>query len=374
MSNPQNLSLKGKKARAIAIYLPQFHPIPENDEWHGKGFTEWTNVAKAKPLFRGHYQPRLPADLGFYDLRIPEVREAQAQMAREHGIEGFMYWHYWFGHGKRILEMPFNEVLESGKPDFPFCLGWANSSWTGIWYGMEKWQLMKQEYPGKADYEAHFYSLLKAFQDPRYMKVHGKPIFFIFMPEEIPDAEMFVDLWRGLAQKEGFGDMFFVSRYPGGNYQPVNDLFDANTLLDACHYIPRHRGFLSRMLLRYGRVDLHELKRKYFNLPNIHSYKEYVDFMKWRTSRENELPLVIPNFDTSARCGSAATVLHESTPELFNDHFHDALHKLKHVEDPEHRIVFIEAWNEWAEGNHLEPDHRYGLEYLEVVKNNILIK
>ena len=119
-----------KKARVIAFYLPQFHPIKENDEWWGKGFTEWTNVGKAKPLFKGHYQPRVPADLGYYDLRMPEVREAQADMAREAGIEGFMYWHYWFGNGKQILERPFNEVLSSGKPDFPFCLGWANHSWT----------------------------------------------------------------------------------------------------------------------------------------------------------------------------------------------------------------------------------------------------
>jgi len=151
-------------ARLIAFYLPQFHPIPENDNWWGKGFTEWTNVAKARPLFRKHYQPHVPADLGFYDLRLPEVRAAQAVMARSVGIEGFCYWHYWFA-GKRLLERPFNEVLKSGEPDFPFCLGWANQTWTGIWHGAPNRILIEQTYPGRADYEKHFHALLEAFHD-----------------------------------------------------------------------------------------------------------------------------------------------------------------------------------------------------------------
>lgn len=137
------------RARVIAYYPPQYHPIQENDEWWGKGFTEWTNVAKAKPLFPGHYQPHLPADLGFYDLRVPEVRHEQAEMARSHGVEGFCYWHYWIG-GRRLLERPFNEVLKSGEPDFPFCLAWANESWTGVWHGSPQTTLMEQTYPGPA--------------------------------------------------------------------------------------------------------------------------------------------------------------------------------------------------------------------------------
>ena len=154
-----------KKARVIALYLPQFHPIPENDAWWGKGFTEWTNVAKAKPLFKGHYQPHIPADLGFYDLRLPEVREAQAELAREAGIEGFCYWHYWFGNGRRLLERPFNEVLESGKPDFPFCLAWANHSWSSnSWkkgFALQKnTLLLEQTYPGEQDYIDHFHAVL----------------------------------------------------------------------------------------------------------------------------------------------------------------------------------------------------------------------
>ena len=173
------------KARIIAYYLPQFHPIPENDEVWGKGFTEWTNVAKAKPLFRGHYQPRIPADLGFYDLRLPEVREQQAELARDAGVEGFCYWHYWFGNGKMLLERPFEEVLKSGKPDFPFCLCWANHSWTTkTWKkghgSSSRTMIAEQLYPGEEDDIAHFNYCLPAFKDPRYITVEGKPLFGVF--------------------------------------------------------------------------------------------------------------------------------------------------------------------------------------------------
>src|SRR3954453_14122667 len=156
MLGPHRPTREPRAARVIAFHLPQFHPIAENDEWWGRGFTEWTNVAKAQPLFRGHEQPRLPADLGFYDLRVPETRKHQAALARAAGIEGFCYWHYWFGNGRRILERPFAEVLEAGEPDFPFCLAWANQSWTGIWHGNPKSVLMHQEYPGREDEAAHF--------------------------------------------------------------------------------------------------------------------------------------------------------------------------------------------------------------------------
>jgi lipopolysaccharide biosynthesis protein len=162
------------RARAIALYLPQFHPIPENDEWWGPGFTEWTNVTRARPLFRGHVQPHLPADLGFYDLRLAEVRDAQAELARAHGIEAFCYWHYWFGDGRRILERPFQEVLDSGAPAIKFCLGWANESWTGIWHNAQDRVLVEQRYPGKEDTDAHFTALVPAFRDQRYLALPNR--------------------------------------------------------------------------------------------------------------------------------------------------------------------------------------------------------
>lgn len=153
------------KARVLAFYLPQFHPVPENDEWWGAGFTEWINVAKARPRFPGHYQPRMPGELGFYDLRVPETRQDQVDLAREHGVAAFVYWHYWFGNGRRILERPFQEVLQSGRPDFPFCLAWANQTWSGVWHGAPGKVLIAQEYPGLDDFRAHFESVLPAFRE-----------------------------------------------------------------------------------------------------------------------------------------------------------------------------------------------------------------
>ena len=202
--------MSNSKARVIAYYLPQFHPIPENDQWWGKGFTEWTNVARARPLFRGHYQPRVPADLGFYDLRLPEVREAQAEMARAAGIEGFCYWHYWFGNGKRLLERPFNEVLHSGKPDFGFCLAWANHSWSNkTWEnsGAKPRILMEQCYGGVEDNRAHFNAVLPAFHDKRYIRVDGKPLFVVYAPLDIPRVGEFLEqcgLWRWRTACRGF--------------------------------------------------------------------------------------------------------------------------------------------------------------------------
>lgn len=189
-------------ADSSPLTLRQFHPIPENDAWWSKGFTEWTNVAKAKPLFPGHYQPRIPADLGFYDLRVPEVREAQAELARSAGIEGFCYYHYWFA-GKRLLERPFNEVLESGKPDCPFCLCWANETWTGIWHGRLDRILAEQTYPGVEDDTRHFFYLPKAFRDPRYITIDGKPLFSVYNPRQLPEAKRTTNLWRKLAAESG---------------------------------------------------------------------------------------------------------------------------------------------------------------------------
>jgi lipopolysaccharide biosynthesis protein len=196
------------KVRIIAFYLPQFHPTPENDEWWGKGFTEWTNVVKTKPLYKGHYQPRIPTELGFYDLRLPEARKAQADMAREYGIGGFAYWHYWFG-GRRILERPFNEMLKSGEPDFPFCLAWANHTWTGVWVGLSDKILIEQSYPGQDDYINHFYAVLAAFKDTRYIKVDNKPLFYIYNPNDIPDCTEFIRIWNSLAKENGLEGIYF---------------------------------------------------------------------------------------------------------------------------------------------------------------------
>ena len=351
------------KARVIAAYLPQFHPIPENDIWWGKGFTEWTNVGKAKPLFRGHYQPRIPADLGYYDLRVEETRIAQANMAKTFGIEAFCYWHYWFGNGKRLLERPFNEVLHSGKPDFPFCLGWANSSWDSIHYGVDgkKKVLIEQFYPGIDDYEKHFYEVLPALLDSRYLKVDGKPFFLIFNPLFLPKSEIFIDLWQNLAIKNGLPGIYFVAQ--------TSKLESISSLINL--------GFNSVNLIRlnhpvlYGRSLFKKAKKIIFN--ELSTY-DYQSALKYFSGPEDYLdyviPSVYPNWDHSPRSGKNGFILTDSTPELFERHVIDVLNKITH-KPLENRFIYVKSWNEWAEGNYMEPDLKFGLGYLEALKRCI---
>src|SRR5574344_98573 len=205
------MELNDGKIKVIAYYLPQYYPFKENDEWWGKGFTEWTNVGKAKPLFRGHYQPKVPADLGYYDLRVPEVAEAQAELARKAGVAGFCYWHYWFGNGRTLLEMPIQRVLKTGKPDYPFCFAWANHSWLNKSFGQggNDQMLMEQLYPGEEDNEAHFYHCLEAFKDKRYMRYNDQPVFMIFDAMGFKEVDKFISQWNKLINKEGIADKFY---------------------------------------------------------------------------------------------------------------------------------------------------------------------
>lgn len=366
-----------KKARVIAFYLPQYHPIKENDEWWGKGFTEWTNVGKAKPLFRGHYQPRVPADLGYYDLRLPIVREEQAQMAREAGVEGFMYWHYWFGNGKTLLAEIFDDVLKSGKPDFPFCLGWANHSWTRrTWNSSAQnhkdLDLMIQEYPGDDDIIQHFYNVLPAFKDHRYITVDNKPIFVVFSPSQIPDAKHFMDMWNKLAKENGIKDgIHFIGLTEGwlNRYQQVLDLgFDAIAPSNLWLAESKAKGKIKKLLV-------HKLRQYFPNIAPLDKYKYkdiiknfYTDFDKL----ENGYPTIVPNWDRSPRAGKRAVIYTGSTPELFKKHILNALEIIKDKKE-EHKIIFLRSWNEWAEGNYMEPDLKFGHGYLNALKECIIL-
>ena len=377
-----------KKARVIAFYLPQFHPIPENDKWWGKGFTEWTNVGKAKPLFKGHYQPRVPADLGYYDLRLPEVREAQAEMAREAGIEGFCYWHYWFNSKKQLLERPFNEVLASGKPDFPFCLGWANHSWTN-----KSWEKGTRKVPeqtlmeiiyNEEEYKAHFFSVLSAFKDKRYITVDGKPLFLIWRPLDIPNPHGFISMWNELAKQNGLKGVYFVGiQY---NMLPqewtVLNLILKNAPDKAAELYQQviDAGFDAVCSRGYHRADYYSLSGlavlwrafamrilKFTPLSKCNQEKInkflYVKEDKW----ENVFPTLMPNWDRSARSGRKARIYTNSTPEIFKEQMKSVLELLKGKTD-EHKIAFLMSWNEWAEGNYVEPDLKYGHGFLDVIK------
>ena len=386
------MSEQKRKARVIAFYLPQFHPIPENDKWWGKGFTEWTNVGKAKPLFKGHYQPRVPADLGYYDLRMPEVREAQADMAREAGIEGFCYWHYWFGNDKMLLERPFKEVLELGNPDFPFCLGWANHSWTNkTWeVGTKKVKedfLMQMHYSVE-DYIKHFDYVLPAFKDKRYICVDGKPLFLIFRPLDIPSVKEFIDLWQQKAKDSGLKGIHFVGISPSidvDNQKTIDvlrrkvksqgdvlypKLFDSG--FDAVNSRGVFRAeLLARSLFNIVKRYVLRVLFNHFVLAKM-PQREINKFLYDEYDKlENVYPTLLPNWDRSARSGKKARIYVDSTPKVFKEQLITALDLLKD-KNFEHKILFLQSWNEWAEGNYVEPDLKYGRGFLDVIKDCIL--
>lgn len=346
-------------ARLIAFYLPQFHPIPENDEWWGKGFTEWTNVTRAKPIFKGHRQPRLPADLGFYDLRLPEVREAQAELARAHGIEGFCYWHYWF-HGRRILERPFSEVLQSGKPDFPFCLGWANETWSRSWLGDNRKVILEQRYSHEDDI-AHARWLALPLADPRYIRVRGRPLLLIYRPKNLPDPQRTTDTIRAEITRLGLPEPFLVGSDAHSYGMDMRDLgFDLTQ-----HHEPQ-LGVLPGAFSDSLWTWLKSILRGHRTLHRAKVYR-YSDARRWMDAIRPKFPHFPGYFvgwDNTPRRGDQAIVIEGSDPTTVADGLRALVASVR--EKPyDERFIFINAWNEWAEGNYLEPDQKNGHQFLE---------
>lgn len=343
-----------KNIRLIAFYLPQYHPIPENDRWWGKGFTEWANVKKAKPLFPGHYQPRLPADLGFYDLRLPEVRIKQAELARSHGIYGFCYYHYWF-MGKRMLGRPLDEVLSSGKPDFPFCLCWANENWTRRWSVGDKQVLMRQRYSGKDD-KRHIRWLTRVFKDKRYIRIDGKPLLLVYRTSEMPNPLKTTLAWRGEAKKLGIGEIFLC------RVESFDDLIHpAEVGFDASVDFPPHTLFFA--------LDKRHSKRRPANRDRV-----VIDFRSaaWKMidrapPSHRWFPCVLAGFDNSPRRKSGPLILHNLSPQKYELQMRRAIKIVKRRKESD-PVIFINAWNEWGEGNYLEPDQRFGLSYLKATR------
>lgn len=355
-------------SRFIAFYLPQFHPTPENDEWWGKGFTEWVNVAKARPLFHGHVQPHIPADLGFYDLRLPEVREQQAQLAREAGIEAFCYYHYWFGNGKRLLEMPFDEVVRTGKPEYPFCLAWANHSWyKKLWdpnAPQKDTLLIEQTYPGVQDYVNHFNALLPAFKDKRYLRVKGKLFFIIYDAIKFEDVSNFILVWRRLAKENGLGDFYFVSTDADSRWkeQSLAKGFDAIYNVDVFN-IHHHQTMFEKMI-QY-------LLRKHLKRPTVFDYKKAMKYMINDDCKDARvIPTITPNWDHSPRSGGNAIILKNAKPEYFQQLVEQAIKVVKD-KPAEEQIILIKSWNEWGEGNYMEPDLEFGHGWLDALSNAI---
>ncbi|WP_345953486.1 glycoside hydrolase family 99-like domain-containing protein [Mucilaginibacter sp. PAMB04168] len=346
--------------KPIAINLPQFHPFAENDEWWGKGFTEWTNVTKAKPLFKGHYQPHLPADLGFYDLRLEEARIAQAELARMYGIHGFCYYHYWF-NGKRIMNRPLDDMLKTQTPDFPFMLCWANENWTKRWDGLDHEVLIKQDYSTEDDIEHIRFLLNTFFKDDRYIKVKGKPFFVIYRPALFPDIKQTIKTWRDEAAKSG--TELYIGFMQSFAYKPDN--FESLGFDCSIDFQPN----LSSFAKKPKRKLKDRIKRRLGHpLPDFYShrfasYPSYVDQMinSEFTYKANEFPGITPGWDNAARRTKGATIFTDSTPSDYSKW----LKAIKGRYENKDTYLFINAWNEWAEGNHLEPDQKWGRQYLE---------
>lgn len=355
------------KTKLISFFLPQFHPVPENDQWWGKGFTEWTNVTKATPSFPGHYQPHRPSDLGFYDLRLAETRHAQAELAQEYGIHGFCYYHYWF-NGRRILERPFNDILKSKKPALPFCLCWANENWTRTWDGGEDHILLKQNYNDKDDI-AHFTSLIPALKDDRYIRINDKPLFIVYRTGLLPDPKRSAQIWREIAHKEGIGDIYLARIESFSDYtSPESMGFDA-----AIEFAPNYQnsGVHPFENAVYTKFSQYHLFPKGLTNRTILDYDEVVKKMLNRVTPEDfkRFRCVFPHWDNSARKAAGGMAVVNSTPEKYQYWLEKMLYQTQKKYSGDENIVFINAWNEWAEGCHLEPDQKWGHDYLSATRD-----
>lgn len=372
--------MNNPKIRPIAIYLPQFHPIPENDEWWGKGFTEWRNVVKAKPRFKGHYQPHLPADLGFYDLRLEEARLAQEALAKQYGIYGFCYYHYWF-NGKRLLNEPIDRKMKNPKEDLPFMFCWANENWTRAWDGGEHEILIEQKYSHEDDVN-HIRALIPYFKDERYIKVDGKPVFIIYKDALFPDIKRTLEIFREEAGKQGVE--LYLCKFDLVKNKPSSDL-EINGFDAAIEFQPFSRSFYecrtkaNNSFLRYFKSSNYY---KYWHLTVLKKHKSelkmdtIIDATKLIEYDINYpqpdyklFPCVTPGWDNSSRRPHKRALIYKGiSPQLFQRWTKEKLNKFKPYSDDEN-FFFINAWNEWAEGSHLEPCQKYGAQYLDLLSN-----
>lgn len=349
-----------KKIRALGVVLPQFHPIPENDKWWGKGFTEWTNVVKALPRFKNHYQPHLPADLGFYDLRLPQARAEQAKIAQDHGIYGLCIHHYWF-NGKQLIDQPVNEMIRLNEPNVPFMLCWANENWTRRWDGLDQEVLIQQDYTAE-DHRNHCKWLCEnIFNDERYIRVNGKPFFLFFNADIIPNIEETIKIWKNEAKNNGFDDI-----YLGGVRTAEGKIPNAQKIgFDiAIEWQPDWKNLfeapsiLQRLLAKLG------LGQNYRSMDYEYVVSKMISKSK---PADKHFHCVMPSWDNSARRKNNPFIIKDSTPNKYK-HWLEAVCEKTEVYSDDENFIFINAMNEWAEGNHLEPDQKWGTKYLEKTK------
>ncbi|KOY50659.1 glycoside hydrolase family 99-like domain-containing protein [Polaribacter dokdonensis] len=354
--------------KIIAYYLPQYYPFKENNKWWGEGFTEWTNVGKAKKLFKNHYQPKIPADLGYYDLRVPQVREKQAELARQAGIHGFCYWHYWFGNGKQLLDLPMKEILNTKKPNFPFCLGWANESWKAKVWNLNDTSndkmLIEQLYPGEEDIINHFYSILPALKDKRYITIENKPVFVVYKPFLLKDAKKFIEIWNKLISKEKLSEGFFFI----GHTVNIKEKDEILNLGFNCVNIVRNGEYrFNKEVIK--KISFQLFKFKILKKPLKLKYSFISRYFIQDIDKSEEIiPTIIPNWDHTPRSGNKGVVFHESKPLFFRKHVQKALDVTKHKK---RKVLFLKSWNEWGEGNYMEPDLKFGKKYIEILGEEV---
>ncbi|NHN30481.1 glycosyltransferase WbsX family protein [Paenibacillus agricola] len=342
--------------KLIAFYLPQFHETDENNRNWGKGFTEWTNTRKAQPLFPGHYQPKEPYQDYYYDLTDESAREWQAQIARKYGIYGFCYYHYWF-KGKRFLHKPIDAVLQNGKPDFPFCLSWANDPWTRTWTGSSHEVLEDQDYGEKVDWKEHFEFLLTAFKDKRYIRVENKPLFLIYRPSDIPQCEEMLEYWQKLAVENGLDGIHLVQTLNRFN-NPQLKGFDARI-----EFEPGYTMYLTNGIHCGKAVDGY---KQTFNLMDYDKYWSCILERKVDMDSVKTYLGAFIDWDNSARVGGERPLIFTgASPEKFSLYLTQQIKKSLDINSD---FLFINAWNEWAEGTYLEPDKKYEFQYLEALK------
>ena len=355
--------------RFIAFYLPQFHAIPENDEWWGAGFTEWTNVRRATPLFPGHYQPHVPGELGYYDLLDAGVRRRQSDLALAHGIDGFCYYHYWFS-GRRLLEQPFDAVRSTGEPEIPFCLCWANEDWSRRWDGSSRSVLVKQTYSPEDD-RAHIRWLIGAFGDRRYIRHHGRPLFLVYRASRLPNARATAETWRRECVAAGIGDPFLVSveSFRQEHVAPSTLGFDASVGFQP-DWTRVGPGMARRLLQAAGKrlglagiVEPHFTRVAYEDVMAGALRELAAEAQSPRVGGEVGFPCVMPGWDNTPRRQRGVIAVDGPSPERYQEWLEAAARGSE--------LVFVNAWNEWGEGCHLEPDQRFGRAFLEAHKSAV---
>lgn len=361
------------KSKLLSIYLPQFHTIPENNEWWGEGFTEWTNVKRGRPFYPGHYQPRRPLHDDYYDLSDLRVLERHTRQARKAGIYGFCFYHYYF-QGRTLLEKPIEEYRDKSREQFPYCLIWANQSWTRTWYRANLGQkvLLQQDYGKRDDWEKQFYYLLPFFQDKRYIKVDNKPVYIIYLPQDIPCRSRMFELWGKLAKENGFAGIYLIAMSTGGGKDERHRLYDAFMEFEPLGTIFWDSSW-RRWLQKWKTAHIERVRPEQSDVrnriwsKNAFSYRYLCRHIEKKAEKAGlqTFPGVFAGWDNSPRKDEDGIIVTGSTPQKFQRH----LQKILLTAGRQGKeFVFLNAWNEWSEGAYIEPDQKYGWGYLKAVK------